>query len=112
MFRLKIFISIVIFSSLLFGTSIIKNQTREIEKKIFNISKEIILKERDLNESQLDFSYLTSPLIIEKKIYHLDNEQYIPMENSKIFLSISNFLDIQKRFVAYEIYNEKKTEKK
>ena len=33
MFRLKIFISIIIFSSLLFGTSIIKNQTREIEKK-------------------------------------------------------------------------------
>ena len=47
-----------------------------------------------------------------KKIYHLDNEQYIPMENSKIFLSISNSLDIQKRFVAYEIYNEKKTENK
>ena len=31
----KPIISIVIFSSLLFGTSIIKNQTREIEKKIF-----------------------------------------------------------------------------
>ena len=112
MFKLKIIISVIIFSSLLITTSVIKNKTRVIEKKIFNLNSVIFNKEKDLNQSQLDFSYLTSPLIIEKKIYHLDNEQYIPMENSKIFLSISNFLDIQKRFVAYEIYNEKKTEKK
>ena len=35
MFKLKIFLSIIIFSSLLLiGTSFIKNKTREIEKKI------------------------------------------------------------------------------
>ena len=34
MFKIKILLSIIIFSSLLFGTSIIKNETREIEKKI------------------------------------------------------------------------------
>ena len=33
MFKLKIFASIVIFSFLLVGTSIIKNKTRELEKK-------------------------------------------------------------------------------
>ena len=67
MFKIKILISITIFSSLLVFTSIIKNQTREIEKKIFNLSKLNSFKEKDLNESQLDFSYLTSPSIIEKK---------------------------------------------
>ena len=37
MFKLKIFISVTIFSFLLITTSIIKNQTREIEKKINNM---------------------------------------------------------------------------
>jgi uncharacterized protein with PhoU and TrkA domain len=49
MFKIKIFISIIIFSSFLFGTSIIKNETREIEKKIYKISKKISLKEKDIN---------------------------------------------------------------
>ena len=47
MFKLKIFASIVIFSFLLVGTSIIKNKTRELEKKIYFLSKEILLKEKD-----------------------------------------------------------------
>ena len=33
MFKLKIFASIIIFSSLLIFTSTVKNETREIEKK-------------------------------------------------------------------------------
>ena len=49
MFKIKILISITIFSSLLVFTSIIKNQTREIEKKILNISKLNSFKEKDLN---------------------------------------------------------------
>ena len=39
MFKIKNLFSIIIFSFLLIGTSIIKNQTREIEKKIYNLSK-------------------------------------------------------------------------
>ena len=88
MYRLKILISLIIFSLLLFGTSIIKNQTRDLEKKIFNLSGEIHYKEKDLNESQLDFYYLSSPAIIEKKIENLDNEKYKHMANSNIFFSI------------------------
>ena len=64
MFKIKIFISVITFSILLIVTSIIKNQTRETEKKIHNLSKIITAKEKDLNESQLDFTYLSSPLII------------------------------------------------
>ena len=38
MFKLNIFVSFVIFSFLLVGTSIVKNKTRELEKKnlLFN----------------------------------------------------------------------------
>ena len=106
MFKLKIFISILTFSILLIVTSIIKNQTRETEKKIFNLSKVIKIKEKDLNESQLDFSYLSSPFIIHNKIKLIDKEKYVTMEYSKIFLSISSFLDLQNRLAIQRNQNE------
>ena len=107
MYKIKILISVIIFSSLLFGTSIIKNQTREIEKKILRVQAIIHVKEKDLYESQLDFSYLTSPFIIEKKINHIDNEQYFPMEYSKIFFSMSNFLKLKNKIAIQNNQNEK-----
>ena len=78
MFRVKIFLSIMVFISLLVCTSVIKNETRDIEKKIYDLVKIIDIREKDLNESQLDFSYLTSPAVIEKK--RPDRNQYQPME--------------------------------
>tara|TARA_B100000242_G_C42994586_1_gene461841 strand:+ start:421 stop:750 length:330 start_codon:yes stop_codon:yes gene_type:complete len=108
MFRVKIFLSIMVFISLLVCTSVIKNETRDIEKKIYDLVKIIDIKEKDLNESQLDFSYLTSPAVIEKKIEYLDRNQYQPMEYSKIFLSMSSFLNLQNKFVTQEKKNEKK----
>ena len=108
MFKIKIFSSIIIFSILLIVTSIIKNQTRETEKKILSLSKIIKIKEKDLNESQLDFSYLSSPVIIHDKIKLIDNEKYVTMEYSKIFLSISSFLDLQNRLANQRNQNENK----
>ena len=96
MFKLKIFISVTIFSFLLITTSIIKNQTREIEKKINNLSESIFYKERDINESQLDYSYLTSPSIIEQKINDLGLHDYSPMEYSKIFFKYFKFFKLRK----------------
>ncbi len=112
MHKLRIVISIITFSSLLIGTSIIKNQSRETEKKIFKLNRIIALKEKDYNESQLDFFYLTSPSVIEKKVEHLDKNNYIPMEHSNIFLSLSDFLALEKKIVIQNNQNEKKTEKK
>ena len=106
MFKIKIFVSIITFSILLIVTSIIKNQTRETEKKILNLSKIIKIKEKDLNESQLDFSYLSSPSIIHDKIKLIDNEKYVTMEYSKIFLSMSSFLDLQNKLAIQRNQNE------
>tara|TARA_B100000575_G_C23079558_1_gene621943 strand:+ start:315 stop:653 length:339 start_codon:yes stop_codon:yes gene_type:complete len=112
MLKIKAIISILIFSSILIGTSIIKNQTRDIEKKINYLNKIIHLKEKDFYESQLDFFYLTSPIIIEKKIEHLDNHLYFPMEYSNIFLNMSSFLELKRKLVNQEHINERKAEKK
>ena len=112
MLKTKFLISILIFSSLMIATSVIKNQTREIEKKIYNLSGVILSKEKDFNESQLDFFYITSPLMIEKKIKHLDNINYIIMEYSKIFLSMTDFINLDTKYAIQEIENEKKTKKR
>ena len=106
MFKLKIFASVVIFAFLLVGTSIIKNKTRELEKKIHYLSKEILLKEKDYKESELDFAYLTSPKMIEKKIDHHDRNKYFPMDFSKIFLNFSNFDNVKKKLVEKKMLHE------
>ena len=112
MLKIKFLISIFVFSSLLIVTSVIKNQTREIEKKIYNLRNIILTKEKDFSESQLDFFYLTSPFMIEKKINHLDNHNYIVMEYSKIFLSMTDFMNLDNKYAIQEIKNEKKTKKR
>ena len=112
MFKLKLLISIVIFIFLLIGTSSIKNKTRELEKKIIFLNKNNFQKEKDLNEVQLDFYYLTSPSIIERKVKHLGIQNYIPMQYSNIFLSLNHFLDLQKKYVIQEKPYEKKIQKK
>ena len=66
MLNKKIIIYSVIFVTLLIITSTIKNKTRIIEKKISNLSKQVWIKKKDLNETQLDFYYLSTPLEIEK----------------------------------------------
>tara|TARA_B100001059_G_scaffold11671_1_gene9438 strand:+ start:1995 stop:2333 length:339 start_codon:yes stop_codon:yes gene_type:complete len=111
MFRSKIIISSIIFLILLIFTSIIKNQTRIVEKKLYKLNKKIALKEKDINESQLDFYFLTSPAEVEKKINILEQVIYMPIENSKIYLNISNFIDIKKKLSVINNQNEKKTRK-
>ena len=110
--RLKIIIPTIVFLILLIITSIIKNQTRIIEKKLYKLQEKIALIEKDINESQLDFYFLTSPAVVEKKVKLLGQIDYLPIENSKIFLSLSNFNDIEKKVSVFKNLNEKKTKKK
>ena len=110
MFKIKVISFILIFSILLIATSIIKNQTREIEKKIYELNKKISFQEKDIYETQLDFSYLTSPSVVEEKVNSLGNIQYLPMKHSKIFLSLSSFLELKNKFVVKR-NNEKKKQK-
>jgi hypothetical protein len=111
MLKLRVIIPAIIFLILLFVTSIIKNQTRIIEKKLYKLNTKIILKEKDINESQLDFYFLTSPAEIEKKIKFLGNINYIPIENSNIFLSLSSFTDIQTQLSILKKKDEKEKRK-
>ena len=97
MFKIKLIISICIFSILLGVTSAIKNQTRIIEKSIYKIDRKIVTIEKDLHETELDYSYLSSPNNLSKKIQDLGFIDYMPMDFSRIYLDYRDFMDSQKK---------------
>ena len=66
--KIKLIISIGIFSILLSIASAIKNQTRIIEKSIYKIDRKIATIEKDLYETELDYFYLSSPRNLSKKL--------------------------------------------
>ena len=80
MFKIKFIISLSIFVIFLLTTSAIKNKTRVIEKQILNLNKIILVQEKNINEAELDFYYLTSPIELEKKI------NLINLERKKVIL--------------------------
>ena len=97
MLKTKFIISSIIFIVFLITTSAVKNETRILEKKITNLSNDILLKRKDFNETQLDFYYLSSPKEVEKKLNIIGFNDYSPILNSKIFLSISDFTKINNK---------------
>ena len=107
MFRSKKTMSVTIFLIFLITISIIKNKTRLLEKEIYELSKKIAIKEKELNDIELDFYYLTSPVEIEKKLKLIGFEIYKPIEYSKIFFDISYFIKIKNKISKLTIINEK-----
>ena len=108
MFRIKLTASLIIFAILLSFTSIIKNKTRLIEKKIFKLNKEISYKKKDLNETQLDFFYLSSPLQLSNKIKKLGLAEYQALDFSRIYFSMNDFKSSKNKISTLNIKNEKK----
>ena len=94
--KTKFIVSLLTFSFLLFFTSVIKNKTRVIEKKIVLAETNINNLKQSLNESQIDFFYLTSPKILKEKLQFLTSEEYEHMKFSKIYLDYESFIKSQK----------------
>ena len=112
MFKMKFIIALSVFISFLIVTSTIKNKTRVIEKNISNLTTKIFIKTSDINETQLDFDYLTSPAEIEKKISIIGFDNYQPIKYSRIFFNISDFTEIQNKISNLKKIDEKKIQKK
>jgi len=112
MFKTKFIISSIIFIIFLTTTSIVKNKTRVLEKKITNLNISILKKKKDINETQLDFYYLSSPMEIEKRLSLIGFNNYNPIEYSNIFLQISDFIELEIKISDLKNSNEKKIKKK
>ena len=112
MSKIKLIASLLIFSILLGVTSAIKNKTRTIEKKIYKVDRRILITEKDLHETELDYFYVSSPKNLSAKIEDLSLIEYIPMDFSRIYLNYINFVESQKKISILRIQNEKETQKK
>ena len=112
MSKLKLIISLGAFAFLISVTSALKNQTRIIEKNILKIDKRIAIIEKDLNETQLDFFYLSSPENLSIKLENLDLVNYAPVDFSRIYLSYNDFINFKNKISILETNNENNIQKK
>tara|TARA_B100000945_G_C20240290_1_gene529619 strand:- start:434 stop:760 length:327 start_codon:yes stop_codon:yes gene_type:complete len=92
MFNKKIIFIVSCFFLLIVITSIIKNNTRNLEKDIFKLKNEISLLEKQISDAEIDFVYLSNPERIQKELTDFGDKKYLNYEHSKIFHSINEFL--------------------
>ncbi len=93
MFKKSIILSISIFLILSVATSMIKNSSRNLEKDISKLKKEIVLLEKEKSDAEIDFIYLSNPEQLTKNLEQFKNrEEYITFDRSRIFFSIHEFL--------------------
>ena len=110
--RTKLIMSITIFVTFLLITSAIKNKTRIVEKQISYLYKDILIKEKNVNETELDFFYLTSPTELEKKLNLIGINNYKPIQYSNIYFNISDLRKIQSKISNLNNLNGKKIKTK
>ena len=96
----KFFFSIALII-LIFFTSIIKNSTKKIDAKIFNLSEDIRLLNEKYELVLLEYNYLSSP----KKLYEYQNKFF---ENDLITTDITDIEEID--FVKNKILINKSKE--
>ena len=112
MFNSKLFFSLAVFTFFLIITSLVKNQSRIIEKQIKGLNIKIIAKEKNISEAEMEFSYLSSPNEIEKKFNSGDLEKFEPIKQSNIFYDVHDFNILEKKLSNLIDIDEKKIRKK
>ena len=92
MFKKPLIISLSIFLILMIFTSTVKHKTRNLEKKINKINKEIVILKKQLSDGETDFIYLSSPAQLKEYLIILKKKDYSTYDYSRIFQSTDEFL--------------------
>ena len=92
----KIAFTFILF--LILSTSLVKNSTKEIEDKIFNINENIRSLKIEFGDVMLEYNYLSSP---EKLIQH--QSKYF--ENDLIQIDITKIKKILINNISLEVIN-------
>ena len=92
MFKKSLILSLTVFFTLMIITSVIKNKTRNLEKKIEKINKEIAFLEKQLSDAEIDYIYLSGPEKLKKYLSTFNKEKYLSFDHSRIFFSTERFL--------------------
>ena len=91
------FIAILI---LILATSLVKNSTKEIEDKIFEVNENIRSLKSELGDVLLEYNYLSTPdkltqyqsQFFEKELIKIDITKIKKLTQKKNHMEISNFL--------------------
>ena len=96
-----IFSTIIIF--LIFFTSIIKNSTKKIDNKIFNLKEDIRLLNEKYELVLLDYNFLSSPKKLNeyKKKYFEDD--LIPLDIQSLFEIVVDDKEIYTKKIGKEL---------
>ena len=97
---------ILVYISFFITISIIKNESRLVEKNIQNYESKIVILEKNLLEASLEFQYLSSPAVLSKKIEKNLDQKYNSLHLSQIYLNIDDFTSEQNKVTSFPI-NEK-----
>ena len=111
MHKKKFLITISFFLFLMTVTSLIKTETRMLEKNILTLKSEIFQNKQNLHEAQIEYTYLTSPKMISEKAKNYINEDYKSIKFSNIYLNFEKYKNIHNKTSDKNI-NEKKIQKK
>ena len=97
LYNKKKIIIILIYVSFFIAISIVKNESRFVEKKIQNHKSKIFILEKNLLEATLEFEYLSSPAVLSSKIEKNLDQKYNSLDFSQIYLNIEDFTSQQKK---------------
>ena len=82
------------------------------KKKIDKIKIRINVIEKDLFESELDYTYLSTPKNLSIRLENLSLTSYEPMDYSKIYLDYNDFINSNKNISNIKKEYEKKIKNK
>ena len=94
-------ISFLIIFILILSTSLVKNSTKEIEDKIFNLNESIRSLKVEFSDVMLEYNYLSSPdklvqfqnQYFEKDLIKIDITKIKKIFDKENFLELSNFIN-------------------
>ena len=97
MFNKHLLISLSVFFVLMVFTSLIKNKTRGLEKKINNVSEKVLFLKKELKDAQTEYVFLSSPDQLQKYLIIFNLKDYLAYDISRIFSSQEEFIRSKKK---------------
>tara|TARA_B100001029_G_scaffold126740_1_gene105821 strand:+ start:267 stop:572 length:306 start_codon:yes stop_codon:yes gene_type:complete len=96
-----IFSTIIIF--LIFFTSIIKNSTKKIDNKIFNLKEDIRLLNEKYELVLLDYNFLSSPKKLNEYQKKYFEDDLIPLDIQSLFEIVVDDKEIYTKKIGKEL---------
>ena len=92
MFNKSLIVSLSIFLFFMIYTSSVKHKTRNLEKKINILNREIGILKKELKDAETDYVFLSSPEQLKDYLLILNINDFSTYDISRIFKSTDKFI--------------------